>query len=45
MSSMRQLCNKNLYEAMNDGKSPLKIPANCKTRWLSIEPAVGQIIS
>ena len=45
ISSMRQLSNKNLYEAINDGKSPLKIPANCKTRWLSIEPAVGQIIT
>ena len=33
-------------EAINDGnKSPLKIPANCKTRWLSIELAFGQIIS
>jgi len=23
----------------------LKIPAGCKTRWLSIEPAVGRIVS
>lgn len=45
MSSLRQLSYKMLYETINDGASPLKIPANCKTRWLSIECAVHRIIS
>ena len=44
-SATRQLNYCNLYQSLNDGKSPLKIPMNCKTRWLSIEPAVERIIS
>ena len=36
---------KNVYQAINDGKSPLKIPTSCKTCWLSIEVAVQRVIS
>ena len=45
LSSQRQLFYKSVYEAINDGLTTLKIPAGCKTRWLSIEPAVGRIVS
>lgn len=44
LSSVRQLSYKTLYQTINDGKTPLKIPSNCQTRWLSIEPAVGRIL-
>ena len=44
LSAVRQQFYQNLYQTMNDGKSPLKIPNNCQTRWLSIEPAVGRIL-
>ena len=44
-SAKRQLQYKNLYETINGGKTPLKIPMNCKTMWLSIEPAVNRIVS
>lgn len=44
-SSMRQLQYNELYKTINDGSSPLKIPSDCKTRWLSIQPAVEKIVS
>lgn len=44
-SSLRQAQYKNLYNAINDGHNPLKIVKACDTRWLSIETAVGRILS
>ena len=44
-SATRQLNHNALYQSLNDGRTPLKIPMNCKTRWLSIERAVERIIS
>lgn len=43
-SSLRQAQYKNLYKAINDNHSPLKIVKSCDTRWLSIETAVGRIL-
>lgn len=45
LSSVRQISYKTLYHTINEGKNPLKIPNNCNTRWLSIEPAVDRILS
>lgn len=44
-SSKRQIVYRQLFETLNDGKEPLKIPRVCDTRWLSIEPAVTRILS
>ena len=43
-SSTRQNQYKILYQTLNDGISPLKIPKDCQTRWLSIQPAVQRIL-
>ncbi|EFA13101.1 hypothetical protein TcasGA2_TC012970 [Tribolium castaneum] len=40
-SSSRQIVYKRMYQAINDGSDPLKIPG--ATRWLSIELAVTRI--
>ena len=45
LSSIRQLAYKNLYQAINNGETLLKIPSDCKTCWLSIEPAVERVTS
>ena len=34
-----------LYKAINDGLQPMKIPSDGKTRWLSIQRAVENIIA
>ena len=39
----QQLC-KQLYQTINDGANPLKIPKNCATRWLSIHHAVERVV-
>jgi len=44
-SSKRQTEYATLYKAINDDRDPLKIPEAGDTRWLSIEPAVRQILS
>jgi len=44
-STLRQAEYKNLYKAINDNHSPLKIVKSCNTRWLSIETAVSRIIN
>ena len=33
-----------MYKALNDGANPLKIPRDCQTRWLAIQPAVERIL-
>ena len=33
------------YKAINDGSQPMKILSDCKTNWLSIQPAVESIIA
>lgn len=43
-SSARQQLYRDIYQTLNDGAEPLKIPRACDTRWLSIEPAVTRII-
>lgn len=43
-SSNRQNQYNTLYQTLNDGTSPLKIPKECQTRWLSIQPAVQRIL-
>ncbi|KAF2351405.1 protein of unknown function DUF4371, partial [Trinorchestia longiramus] len=43
-SAMRQAAYTQLYKAINDNQTPLKIVNNCSTRWLSIETAVGRIL-
>jgi hypothetical protein len=43
-STLRQAEYKNLYKAINDNHSPLKIKS-CNTRWLPIETAVIRIIN
>ena len=35
---------KKLYQTINDGANPLKIPKNCATRWLSIHRAVERVV-
>ena len=42
---VRQCQYNELYEAINDGSQPMKIPSHCKTRWLSIQPAIENIIA
>ena len=44
-SSLKQYQYNELYEAINDGSQPMKIPPDCKTRWLSVQPAVENIIA
>ena len=44
-SSIRQQQYCNLYKAINDGQTPLKIPAKGQTRWLSIQVAVERIVN
>ncbi|KAF0722693.1 Uncharacterized protein FWK35_00033829 [Aphis craccivora] len=44
-STLRQAQYKNLYSAINVGHNPLKIVKSCDTRWLSIETAVGRILT
>ena len=34
-----------LHKAINDGSLAIKIPSDCNTRWLSIQPAVENIIA
>ncbi|XP_053960547.1 uncharacterized protein LOC128864816 [Anastrepha ludens] len=43
-SSHRQSAYRQIYELMNNDKTPLKIPRVCETRWLSIETAVSRVI-
>ena len=33
-----------MCQTLNDGTLPLKIPKDCQTRWLSIQPAVQSIL-
>jgi hypothetical protein len=42
--SVRQQQYSYLYKALNDDTTPLKIPSDCKTRWLSIQPAIERIV-
>jgi len=44
-STLRQSEYKNVYCAINDGHSPLKIVKSWDTRWLSIETAVGCMLT
>ena len=45
-SSVRQYQYNELYKAINDGSpQPYKIVSDCKTRWLSIQPAEQNIIA
>lgn len=44
-STLCQAEYKNLYKAINDNHSPLKIVKSCNSRWLSIENAVSRIIN
>lgn len=44
-STKHQIAYANLYEALNCGKDPLKIPAVCDTHRLSIEPVVSRILN
>lgn len=43
-SPVRQIQYKNLFQTLNSGSLPLKIPRDCQTRWLSIQPAVQRIL-
>ena len=43
-SAVWQSKYKNLYQTLNDGSNPLKIPREYPTRWLSIQPAVQRIL-
>lgn len=43
-SSKRQLQYSKLFQAINGGKTPLKIPQLSATRWISIEPVVKKIL-
>ena len=42
-SHSRQLEYRQIYEAINNGHSPLKIVQSCQTRWLSIASAVRRL--
>ena len=44
-SAVRQCHYKELYKTINEGSTPLKIPFNCKTRWLSFQTAVERIVN
>ena len=44
-SSVRQYQYNEHYIALIDGSQPMKILSDCKTRWLSIQPAVENIIA
>ena len=43
-SFRRQQLYKQLYQTINDGANPLKIPKNCATRWFSIHHAVERVV-
>ena len=43
--SIRQHKYCNLYKAINDNSTPLKIPAQSPTRWLLIQIAVERIVN
>lgn len=34
-----------IFQLINDSAKPLKVIQKCNTRWISIEPAVGRIIT
>jgi hypothetical protein len=36
--------DKEIYATINDDASPLKSPAVCDTRWISVEPVVTRIL-
>ena len=44
-SSVRQYKYNELYKAIIDGSQAMKFPSGCKTRWMSIQPAVENIIA
>ena len=44
-SSVRRYQYNELYKAINDGSQPMIIPSDCKIRWLSIQPAVKNIVA
>ena len=44
-SSVRQCQYNELHKAINDGSQPMKIASDGKARWLSIQPAVENIIA
>lgn len=43
-SSNRQIQYGKLFQAINDGNVPLKIPQLSATRWISVEPVVKKIL-
>ena len=43
-SSVQQSKYRNVFKALSDGANPLKIPRDCQTRWLAIQPAVERIL-
>ena len=43
-SFLRQQLYKQLYQTINDGANPLKIPKSCATRWFSIHHAVERVV-
>lgn len=44
-STARQQQYKRIFNLINEGRNPKKIVRACQTRWLSVEPAVGEILA